>query len=152
MIGLLLVTLIHGPADVASLTRASDSVAQAEVVSSESHWVDGQIFTTVRLRAAEALKGAIEPEFRVLVEGGAIGQFVQTVQGVAAFQPGEQVVVFLHRRTTGVYSIEHLALGKFTVQAGRALRDRRGLECVGCAASEPDALPLEDLRAQVLRK
>jgi hypothetical protein len=151
MIAVLLVTLIHGPADVASLTAASDAVAQSEVVSSESHWVNGQVFT-VRLRQVEVLKGSVEPEFRVLVEGGAVGQFVQTVQGVATFQPGEQVVVFLHRRTAGVYSVERLALGKFTLQAGRAVRDRRGLECVGCAASEPDSLSIQDLRAQVLRK
>ena len=152
MISLLLVTLIHGPADVASLAAASDAVAQAEVVNSESHWVNGQIFTTFRLRSVEALKGTVEPEFRVLVEGGAVGQFVQTVLGVAAFQSGEQVVVFLHRRTAGVYSVQHLALGKFTLQAGRAVRDRRGLECVGCSASEPDALSLQDLRAQVRSK
>jgi hypothetical protein len=149
---LLLGTLLHGPADLATLTASADAVAHAQVVGSESHWANGQIFTTFKLRTIEAWKGSPEPEFRVLVEGGTAGGYVQTVQGVAQFTAGEEVVVFLRKRTLGVYSVDHMALGKFALQGSRALRERRGLTCVGCSQTEPDELPLSELRAQVFRK
>ena len=153
MLALLLATMLHGPADIETLTASADAVAHAQVAGSESHWANGQIFTTFRLKTLEvAWKGSTEPEFRVLVEGGTLGDHVQTVQGVAQFTTGEEVVVFLKRRTAGVYSVNHMALGKFALQGPRALRDRRGLTCVGCASSEPDEVSLSDLRARVLRK
>jgi hypothetical protein len=151
---LLLATILKGPADVGTLTAAADVVAHAAVVRSESHWAPsgGQIFTTVTLRLLEAWKGGVEPEFDVLVEGGTAGDYDQVVQGVAQFAPSEEVVLFLHRRTNGVYSVSKFALGKFSVSAGRARRDRRGLECIGCAPSERDELGLDELRARVLAK
>jgi hypothetical protein len=153
VLALLLATLLQGPSDIETLTASADVVAHARVMSSESHWANGQIFTTFTLKALDASwKGSVEPEFRVLVEGGTVGGYVQTVQGVAQFTAGEEVVVFLKRRTLGVYAVDHLALGKFVLQGSRALRDRRGLTCLGCAPNEPDDLSLSDLRARVLRK
>ena len=65
------------------------------------------------------------------------------------------MIVFLHRRTVGVYSVDQLALGKYSVGAPaglakRALRDRHGLECAGCSPAESDDLSLDELRARVL--
>jgi hypothetical protein len=150
---LLLATILRGPADVAALTAASDAVAHAQVVRSESHWAarGGQIFTTVTLRLLESWKGAVEPEFQVLVEGGSVGEYDQTVQGVARFAASEEVVLFLHRRTSGVYSVSRMALGKFAVSAGRARRDRRAIECEGCSPGERDEFSLEELRRTVRR-
>jgi hypothetical protein len=153
VLALLLATLLQGPSDIETLTASADAVAHARVMSSESHWANGQIFTTFALKASEAAwKGSVEKEFRVLVEGGAVGDYVQTIEGVAQFATGEEVVVFLKRRTRGVYAVDHLALGKFALQGSRASRDRRGLTCLGCAPNEPDDLSLSDLRARVLRK
>src|SRR2546430_3067153 len=154
----LLASTIVGPGEVESLTAASDAVVHAEVVSRSSAWGagGGQIFTTVVLRALSTWKGEQADQITLLVPGGEMGDLSQTVSGMAVFGEGEEVVVFVRRRAPGVFALQSMALGKFSVGAAnpslpkRALRDRRGLECVGCAAGDDD-LSLDELRARVLR-
>jgi hypothetical protein len=157
LLALLLAATLVGPADVESLTAAADAVVYGQVVRRSSAWAPGggQIFTTVVLRPIETWKGASAGEVSVLVPGGELGELSQTVQGAAAFNDAEEVVVFLHRRAPGTYGVERLALGKFVVGASagslkRAHRDRRGLTCLRCGPAESDDLPLEELRARVL--
>jgi hypothetical protein len=156
---------LHGPADVAALTAASDAVVRGRVAKSTSAWGDGGeksglIFTTVLVEAAAFWKGdASSALVAVRVPGGAVGKWDQTVQGTASFEPGEEVVVFLRLlapargAAPAVYDVERWALGKFTVRAAksgpRAERDRRALTCVGCGADEADELSLDELRARV---
>ena len=154
----LLASMVRGPADPESLTAAADRVVHAQVVKRSSAFGvgGGQIFTTVVLRTIETWKGEIQPQLSVLVEGGEVAELSQTVAGAALFRDDEEVVVFLARRSSGVYSVSSLALGKFAVGAAlpslpkRALRDRRGLECQGCGP-EQDDFSLDELRARVLR-
>ncbi len=153
----LLAATVRGPADVASLASASDTVVHAQVVLRTSAWGagGGQIFTTVVLRSLETWKGAAQRELSVVVPGGAVDELDQIVQGAAAFRDGEEVVVFLERRAPGVFQVHRMALGKFSVGAPaglpkRAVRDRTGLSCVGCGADEQDDLSLDELRAHVL--
>jgi hypothetical protein len=149
----LLATLMQGPAGVEALTAASDAVTHATVLRSESRWAPsgGLIFTTVTLRSLETWKGSLEPEFQVLVQGGSASGYDQTVQGVARFSAGEEVVLFLLRRTQGVYTVSKMGLGKFSVAKQRAIRSRKGLDCSGCAPSEQDDFALDELRAKVTR-
>jgi hypothetical protein len=161
---------------VASLTSAADLVALAHVSSTDSHWgaagpAGGQIFTTVLLQPTEIWKGAAEPgPVYVQVPGGAVGDLAQSVSGVASFERGEQVVVFLAQRapSSGArparFEVVRWALGKFAVAAApaasqgkaskpvgtlRATRDRSEIRCSGCTPGEPDDLPLDDLRSRV---
>ncbi|HEY6911600.1 MAG TPA: hypothetical protein VI356_19640 [Myxococcales bacterium] len=157
MLLFLLATLVRGPADVSSLTAASDAVVHAQVVRRTSAWgaAGGQIFTTVVLHTLETWKGQPSSEVTVLVPGGEVGEIAQTVQGSAQFQDGEEVVVFLRKRTSDVFAVERFALGKFAVGAPaglpkRALRDRKGLDCQGCGPEEADDFSLDELRARVL--
>jgi hypothetical protein len=157
----LLAATILGPADVGSLTAASDVVVHARVLRRTAAWgaggeKSGQIFTRVVLEPVETWKGELSRELAVLVPGGTVGDLDQLVQGVASFRDGEEVVVFLQRRAHGVYSVSRWALGKFSVGAAkaslpkRALRDRSGILCQGCGADEADDLSLDELRARVL--
>jgi len=150
--GLLLAAVLQGPGDVESLTAAADAVVRGQVVSRRSAWTraGGQIFTTISLRALETWKGAPAKELTILVPGGEVGDLAQTVAGAAVFQDGEEVVVFLHRSAPAVFGVLRMALGKFSVAPGRAVRDRRGLTCLQCGKSERDDLPLDELRARVL--
>jgi hypothetical protein len=156
---LLLASTVRGPADVESLTAASDAVVHGKVLSASSHWgkAGGQIFTAVTLKAIETWKGDARDEITVVVPGGSVGDLSQTVSGAAEFSAGEEVVVFLQEKgPAGIYSVERLALGKFAVGAPpglpkRAIRDRKGLDCVGCSTTESDDLSLDELRARVLR-
>ena len=157
---------VRGPADVATLTASAEAVLHARVVARESRWgaggeSSGLIFTRVTLQPIEWWKGRGKPAAVVLrVPGGTIGELTQTVDGVAAFSPREEVVVFLRKLGeepgTAVYAVERLALGKFSVggpPAGpaRAVRDRSHVACVGCAAVEEDDLLVRDLRDRVRR-
>jgi len=157
LIAVLLAATVLGPGDVESLTASADAVVRGQVLRSSSAWAPGgrQIFTTVVLKTLETWKGAPAAEVTVLVPGGEVGDISQTVQGVAAFQEGEDVVVFLQRRGPSAFGVERMALGKFSVGGPgaapkRALRDRRGLSCRGCRPGEPDQLSLDELRARVL--
>lgn len=160
-------TTIHGPADLASLTRAADVVLRAKVTSRETHWgaggpSSGLIFTSVQLESIDQWKGEkTAAKIAVLVAGGELGELSQQVVGTPIFAENEEVVVFLRKRAPAtkehlaVYEVSHWALGKFSVGSAtpgsqaRAMRDRSGVECVGCAPSEEDVLTLDSLRAQV---
>ncbi|HTO99159.1 MAG TPA: hypothetical protein VMK66_19050 [Myxococcales bacterium] len=152
LLALLVAATVRGPADVESLTAAADAVVYARVTRQSSSWGrgGGQIFTTVALRPIETWKGAAEAAISVLVAGGEVGELSQSVPGEAAFSEGEEVVLFLHRRAPGLFAVERMALGKFSVAQGKALRDRRFVSCLGCAAGEADELSLDELRARVL--
>jgi len=157
LLALLVAATVRGPADVESLTAAADVVVHARVAASASAWAPGghKIVTRVTLRTIDAWKGDPAAELTVLVPGGEVGDIAQTVQGVAVFRPDEEVVVFLHRVSSSTFAVERLALGKFAVGDAtgpqkRAIRDRRGLQCVGCGPDEADELPLDDLRERVV--
>jgi hypothetical protein len=155
---------LRGPATIESLTASSDAVVRAKVTAATAAWGDGGprsglIFTTARLAPTEWWKGAGAAEVVVRTQGGAVGEWDQTVHGAASLRAGEEVVLFLKRRAgtpaaAPVFEVEKWALGKFSVSAGRAgaraARDRTGLTCVGCGADEADELALEELRGRVL--
>lgn len=157
---------VRGPADVAALTASAEAVLHARVIARESRWgaggeSSGLIFTRVTLQPLEWWKGGGTPaQVVVRVPGGTIGELTQTVDGVAAFVPQEEVVVFLRKLGdepgAAVYAVERFALGKFSVgrppgAPARAVRDRSRVACVGCAAGEEDDLPVRDLRERVRR-
>jgi hypothetical protein len=153
-------TTVRGPADLATLARAADAVVHGRVIRIRSGWAGGDrrsglIFTTVTLAADAAWKGALAgQQLEVRVPGGAADELAQTVEGVAAFSEGEEVVLFL-RRIGGapLFEVHQWALGKFTVSgsagAARARRDRGGLHCAACTAAEKDELPLSELQQAV---
>ncbi|HYV67741.1 MAG TPA: hypothetical protein VE964_15955 [Myxococcales bacterium] len=159
-------TTVRGPARVADLTASSDAVLHARVIARESRWgaggpESGVIFTRITLQPVEWWKGAGAPAAVVVrVPGGTVGDLTQTVDGAAAFAPQEEVVVFLRKLGeepgASVYAVERFALGKFSVgrsagRPARAVRDRSGVDCLGCAADEEDQLSVRELRARVRR-
>ena len=161
-------TTIRGPADLATLTAEADAVVLATVSSAQTHWAaggaqSGQLFTTVELAAREQWAGApVGEHFLVRTPGGELGELAQEVVGSPRLQPGQQVDLFLHRRVPAhagvlaIYEVSHWSLGAFTVLApapgadARAVRDRSGVECVGCRADETDNIPLAALRAKIV--
>jgi hypothetical protein len=156
---ILLATSIRGPADVESLTALADAVVHARVASARSHpgTGGGLIFTEVSVVPIEWWKGSptLQP-ISVRIDGGRIGDIGQSVAGAPAFTAGDEVVLFLRRIATGLYEVEHLALGKFAIKPGaggalHAVRDRTQVACAGCTSAEADDLPVDELRERVRR-
>lgn len=108
-------------ADLPELAQTSDAIVHGTVRRVESRWSgDGRrIVTDVEIQVTEALKGqAGQAGGTVLVTqpGGRVGDIGQRVSGLAAFTPGEEVVVFLERRGKQAFRVSGMAQGKYQVQ------------------------------------
>jgi hypothetical protein len=117
--------------DVPDLSRQADAVIRGTVSRAESRWSGDRrtIFTEVEIQVAETLKGPARKTVIVREPGGVVGNIGQRVDGVASFQKGEEVVVFLARRPDDSFAVEGMAQGKFRVERssdGRAAFAVRG--------------------------
>jgi len=101
-------------ADVPSLTLHSDDIVRGRVLTLQSHWTGDKlrIVTDVTVQVEETLKGRPAKTVTIRQPGGIVGDVGQKVSGLAAFKPGEEVVVFLERRGP-VHVVTGLAQGKF---------------------------------------
>jgi hypothetical protein len=114
------------PASVEGLARSSDAVVRGTVLAARSRWTADRlrIVTSVELGVASTWRGAAPARIVVLVPGGVVGDLGQRVDGLASFEPGEEVVAFLVRPGgTDPWRVTGGAQGKFTVRAGRARPD-----------------------------
>lgn len=87
--------------DVDSLTSNADLVVQAKVRQVSARWSadHSHIFTEAQLEVTEVWKGVASTTTLVAIQpGGEVGEVGQHVEGVACFEAGEEVVVFLEAR------------------------------------------------------
>ncbi|HZI06664.1 MAG TPA: hypothetical protein VEZ71_21735, partial [Archangium sp.] len=105
-------------ADLPELAQTSDAIVHGTVRRVESRWSgDGRrIVTDVEIQVTEALKGQAGSTVLVTQPGGQVGDIGQRVSGLAAFTPGEEVVVFLERRGKTAFRLSGMAQGKYQVQ------------------------------------
>lgn len=143
--------------DLEGLAVRADEVIRGTVVDQRSRWdEDGRLIVTeVEVLVDGCLKGACEAELvTVRTLGGTIGDLTMQVHGVARYDLGEEVLLYLERpdperalrRTVG------MAQGKFRLvwEDGQALavRDTAGLRFIGpggFTAVSLDHLPLVTL-------
>ncbi len=104
--------------DVAGLTDGSDAVVRGRVVRVESRWTRDRlrIVTDVEIAVDGALKGQPPRTVVVLQPGGQVGDIAQAVSGLARFQPGEEVLVFLERQGPERYALVGMAQGKLRIE------------------------------------
>jgi hypothetical protein len=112
--------------DIPELSRTSDVVVRGTVKSISSRWTadHARIVTDVELEVAEALKGAPEKSLTITQPGGVVGDVGQKVSGLASFQTGEEVLVFLERRGQNRFLVSGMSQGKFRIERssdGRAV-------------------------------
>jgi hypothetical protein len=105
-------------AEVPELSRKADAVVQGTVRRVQSRWAAGgrRIVTDVEIQVSDVLKGSPGRTVVVTQPGGRVGDIGQRVSGLASFDEGEEVVVFLQRRGRDAYSVRGMAQGKFRVQ------------------------------------
>jgi hypothetical protein len=104
-------------ASVAQLAQTSPVVVRGTVRRVHSYWDHQRILTDVELEVTETLKGAPGAVVRITQPGGQVGTLGQTVEGLASFAEGEDVLVFLRpRAASGSYMIAGFSQGKYSVQ------------------------------------
>ena len=82
---------------------------------------NGEIVTLVELAIDEVVKGWLpEPIITLKEDGGTVGDQREVIFGTPSFQIDERVLLFLTLRPDGSWRTNHLSLGKFHIDAGRA--------------------------------
>ncbi len=101
---------------IPQMTRRSDVIAQAEVVSQKVFEdSEGRIITLNTLRVKDGLKGAkAGEEITIRQIGGELNGRVMRMQGMSRYRPGEQVIVF-GIKGHGYLSGYGVGLGKFNI-------------------------------------
>ena len=97
------------------LVRDSHLIIMGEVVSSRSVWEGKNIFTYIRVRISERLKGEhVRSEVSVKQLGGTVGTVSEIVDGSPTFRAGEEVILFLVA-WKDAYWVHSIVLGKFSI-------------------------------------
>lgn len=97
------------------LAAGSDAVARVRIVSTESRWGEGSIWTLATAKVVEGMKGTLPPEIVIRVAGGHVGHLIATVEGTPKFHPGDDAIVFLQRSGAGDFSVAGWVEGTFRI-------------------------------------
>lgn len=104
------------PLSIAELTRESDLVVHAKVVSLTTSKTAGGIITRVRVDILDVWKGTHSGNrLEITLWGGVLGTTRVTVDGQAEYRPGEEIVAFLKFNQRKEAVTVGLAQGKFVV-------------------------------------
>lgn len=109
-----------------ALTADSEAVVHARVLEVHSYWNADRslIFTDVRAKPLQALKGDPTEELVVTLLGGTVGETTLLIIGAPELRPGAEYVLFLtHVEADGDkagWRVRDLAQGVFDVVNGRA--------------------------------
>ncbi len=137
---------------IPELTRRADVVVIGTVAGSRSHWDRARsgIVTEITVRPAEALKGSAGPgPLTFHHPGGRVGDLVAAVEGVPAFTPGEEVLLFLVRGPERDLRLLSLFQGKFSVERDPASGARVAVRRIPDSNQVVDRMPLERARSEI---
>lgn len=128
LVGLLVVGTAHATVieklALDGLVADAEAIVVGRVLDRTSHFEGRRILTHVRIETEAVLKGSPPAIVTIEVLGGEVDGIAQKVSGMAAFEPGEQVAVFLERQGAHFQTVG-LAQGKLRIEA-----DLRGVRLV----------------------
>jgi hypothetical protein len=103
------------------LVEKSGRIVVGKCISRESRWNDRNtlILTTARFAVSEQLKGSSDGFVNVVTVGGTLDGITQTVSGMPAFEPEEEVLLFLEASKNGDWQPLGLSQGKFRIIRNR---------------------------------
>ncbi len=131
LLGVLPAAAVTVPQSIESMTKESSDIVRGTVVSQQSQWNADHdyIYTTVKVRVAEAVKGSLAADrvIEIFTPGGQVGDTGLFVEHAAAFTQGEEVVLFLGRHDT-LYEVTAWEQGKVTVENGVAVEKQMPLD------------------------
>jgi len=127
------------------LAQESTAVARLRCLGSTSQWEQGEIWTETRFQVVQREKGALPGVLTVRLLGGSVGHLRSHVEEVPAFQPGEEVYLFLWSRDGEPYQVLGWSQGTF-----RIARDRQsGVEMV---TQDSAATPIFDAQTRAFHR
>jgi len=103
------------------LVQKSGRIIVGKCISHESRWNDRNtlILTTARFVVSESLKGSSDGFVNVVTVGGTLDGITQTVSGMPAFEPEEEVLLFLEPSKNGHWQPLGMSQGKFRILRNR---------------------------------
>jgi hypothetical protein len=131
------------PIEFRELVATAPVIVHGQVVDVRGGWVDGRrsVETFVTIAVADYLKGNLGESVTVRVPGGQIGRYRTVFVGAPAFEPGDEVVLFLKRAGQSYLYIIGLSQGAFRVvadaQTGRRMVTTPVVMGTGGDAPEP---------------
>jgi len=144
------------------LSVKSDVVVRGKVTKKQSRWIKGggRIITDIEVQVTEALKGAPARTITIRQPGGVVGDIGQKVSGLASFEQGEDIVVFLRQLPGNSFDVNGMGQGKFRLKKSSdgkelavpdVLEGTRLLDPVTHQTVAPETQPiaLDALRAKV---
>lgn len=99
------------------LAQESTAILVGKCTQKESFWNEkhDKIFTRVKIRTGENIKGNLGAEAEIIVPGGRVGNILYEVSDMPIFQEGEEALVFIWRHPSGMNLITGALQGKLTV-------------------------------------
>jgi hypothetical protein len=119
------------PADRFEIERSTAIVAGRVLGSHVEDTPRFGIETITDVVVEDSLKGFTGGVIQIREPGGVLGDEARVIPGVPRFTDGERLLLFLHRRADGEYTVSDLALGTFRLSKDVLTRDVQGWELDG---------------------
>lgn len=120
VIGLVLIAIVANATTLArlkleDLALESTAMARLRCLSAEGLWEQGEIWTETHFAVVQSEKGTLPAIVTVRMLGGHLGNLHSHVDEVPAFQPGEEVYLFLWNRDGEPYRVLGWSQGTFRI-------------------------------------
>jgi hypothetical protein len=142
------------------MSLKSSAIARVRVLDSYAATHGSNIYTHYRVQVVERWKGSDQPEWDVVVLGGAAGGLRQSFSGAPKLTAGREYLLFLWQSPSGLNHIIGFSQGVFDIQRGqsgetlavRAAASEQMLDSAGRPVRDRVVrLTLSDLRQRVSR-
>ncbi len=95
--------------------HAADAIVHAKVLSGQSRFENGRIYTYYRISTVETLKGAPLSSVEVRVPGGVVGVVAYIVPGAPDFYSREEGVLFLKNHEGGIFELDGITSAVYRI-------------------------------------
>lgn len=115
---------VFAPTTDRQLADRAEAVVIGTVLNATPHLrPDGYVETEYHVVVEDTLKGNARGVVTIVELGGVVGDRITFIADSASYAPGERVMAFLRQRQNGTYFTASMALGRFAVRDGIAVRE-----------------------------
>ena len=150
----------RGYANLAGQVNAATAIVHGKVISGQSRFEYGRIYTYYRLGVVESLKGVADGDIELRVPGGVVGVVAYIVPGAPEFALKQEGVLFMRQAGGGAWELDGIAGGLYNVDredsgpgyvATGSIMAGPVLAADGYLAGLPASMPLADFKTLIAR-